>query len=819
MHPQWHTEILSSPDPSYGLTDTSDATLENFFSRPIKVGSYTWAVGQEFFQDFNPWVTFFGNPRVINRISNFHLLRSKLKVRFVINGNSFHYGRLLASYQPLLAHDNFTVNRALFREDLVEASQRPHVFLNPTTCQGGTLTLPFCWPNNALKIPDREWENMGTINVRSIYPLKHANGGTDGITVTAFVWAEDVHLSIPTANQPFALSPQAGENEYAGIISKPLSAVAKVAGVLAQAPSIRPYAMATQHMAQAVGSAAAAMGYSRPVSVEQTAPIVPLFADRLANTEGTDVSEKLSFDPKQELTIDPRTMGLGDADEMNLASIASREAWITNFGWNISDPSEKMLFNTRVTPSLWTTLEQEIHIPPCLFAAMPFRDWKGTMKFRFQVISSAYHKGRLRVSYDPSYQLTNEYNTNYNYVFDISSENDFTVEVGWGSSQTMLNRDNPSTTGIPYSTTQRLVSSPSSNGVLSVFVVNELTTPNTTVNNDIVVAVYVSMCADAEFFNPAGGGIDNFVFTNPVPPSTTTARLASLESEKPPSPVSLDEELKMQPQAGVQPDEMVLSQVDMPEQQDSSAILANACTEDMSTSVYYADPITSVRQVCKRYTFHHGLSSPSGQLWRTWILPNYPPYRGYDPFGLHTTAGGLRYNFCHQSPTTWYTPAFVCKRGSYRWKYMTEPASIGGGSMVMVNRFAGIGTETGLRTFPVDVGTTSARCRDAFVRTYSMWQGGAVTSTGVNPFISVTFPYHSNQRFTYARKKSVNDSTLPDLVSQHFHYMVSRGGGSSAGPPITYAFGAAGDDYTLSFFLSTPRLWEVLRTADPGPGA
>jgi hypothetical protein len=163
--------------------------LENFFSRPIKVQSYSWGTGTNLFEKFNPWQDYFENPRVINRIVNYNLLRCKLHVKFMLNGNGFHYGRAIASYLPLHNFDEFTKNRAFFVEDVVAASQRPHVYLDPTKSQGGELTLPFVWEANALNIPLQQWRDMGQIIIHGMQNLKHANGASDSVTVSAFVWA------------------------------------------------------------------------------------------------------------------------------------------------------------------------------------------------------------------------------------------------------------------------------------------------------------------------------------------------------------------------------------------------------------------------------------------------------------------------------------------------------------------------------------------------------------------------------------------------------------------------------------------------------
>jgi hypothetical protein len=314
-------------------------------------------------------------------------------VKFVLNGNGFYYGRAIASYLPLHNADTFTKDRAFFIEDVVAASQRPHIYLDPTNSQGGSMCLPFIWPNNALDIPEAEWDDMGDIIIHGMQNLKHANDASGSVTVSVFAWAEDVHLSIPTANEPGALSPQAGElyvpqagDEYGqGMISKPANAIAKAMGALSAIPAISPYARATEIAASAVSKVASAFGFSRPTSMEEIAPYKPTFLGNMANANVTDTSNKLTFDVKQELTVDTRTMGLDGTDEMTIKSLGARESFLTQFSWPVSAASETLLWNSEVNPVIWNELDQggeiEYHMPACCFAALPFRSWRGTMNF------------------------------------------------------------------------------------------------------------------------------------------------------------------------------------------------------------------------------------------------------------------------------------------------------------------------------------------------------------------------------------------------------------------------------------------------------
>jgi hypothetical protein len=529
--------VDSQPDRTFSQADTGDVGLSDFFYRPIKIASYQWVTGTALFEKFNPWQLFFENPRNINRVSNFALLRSKLNVKIVINGNGFHYGRAIAAYNPLPDQDTLTVDRSFFIQDLIAATQRPHVYLDPTTSQGGNLLLPFFFPRNALRVPLAEWRTMGEMVLQSFQPLKHANGATDRVTISVFAWAEDLTLSMPTSANAGSIAPQCdvepqagmssvmgSKDEYGkGVISQPASVLAKAMGALTSAPVIGPYARATQMAASATAGIASLFGYSRPNVIADIMPYKPTFVGNLANTNVPDTAQRLSMDVKQEVTIDPRVTGLGSADEMGIKDLASRESYVTQFPWATDDPSEQLLWNCRVTPAMFDINaagdDPEIHMTPSCWVSMPFNNWRGTMKFRFQIVSSNYHKGRLKIVYEPYANVSNEYNTNYTYLLDIAEEKDFTVEVGWGNALGFLEFDTPGASGTtPFSTTViGDIATSTFNGIIKVYVVNELTVPNSTINNDIAINVFTSMCDDFEVANPADDRIAQYTLFNSPP--------------------------------------------------------------------------------------------------------------------------------------------------------------------------------------------------------------------------------------------------------------------------------------------------------------
>ena len=155
----WTYDVAATPDETSKLSGFDDAGLGEFLSRPVKIQQYQWTPGLQLFQGFNPWSDYFGNSDVLEKINRFRNLRCKLCLKVLINGNSFYYGRAMLSYNPYLENDQVTINRSFFIQDLIAASNKPHILIDPCSSEGGHMCLPFIWPENYLDITTYGYSN------------------------------------------------------------------------------------------------------------------------------------------------------------------------------------------------------------------------------------------------------------------------------------------------------------------------------------------------------------------------------------------------------------------------------------------------------------------------------------------------------------------------------------------------------------------------------------------------------------------------------------------------------------------------------------
>lgn len=800
----WMTDISAGYDDTMDTATKVGSDLGAFLERPVKLTTQTWAVGQPLFFDVNPWEVFLNDSFVRSKIANYELLRGTMHIKVLISGTGFHYGRSLVSYNPASAFDELSIQRNFLDVDLVGASQKPHIYLNPSKNEGGEMSLPFFYRNNYISLSKGEQSELGLLTVKSFDQLRHANGGDDPVTIQVWGWMENVSLTMPTSLTAFV--PQAGGkknskkktgkstamnsgDEYGkGIISAPASAIAKAAGMLESIPMIAPYARATEMVATKVGQIAALFGYSRPAVISDIVLQKPSPTGNLANVDAADAVNRLTLDSKQELTIDSRTVGLDGSDQMTIDSICCRESYLTSFTMSSTDPVDKLLWNSYVTPNLARAQGDELHMTPMSAMSQYFGQWHGTIKYRFQIVKSQFHKGRILVRYDPrSFGADVDYNTNYSRVIDLAEEDDFEIEVGWGQSRPFLNLQQMSTSvaNNTYGTTRLTTDSDErQNGVIEVNVVNSLVSPS--LDSPIQIIVSVSGC-DLKWGAPSADKLRNLHYF----PSATPALAFTPQSGE----VAADGESA---ESGMPTGSNSLDPINVVEQPD-----------DHTMEVFFGESPTSIRELMRRYVYNktYVVPQPSGQgqfSVNTKNLKALPVQSGYDPEGRDSTLSGSPGSIAQSSPISYFSPMFAGWRGSLRHKLLFAGNSDFYNNPI-VSR-SGFTQNLDWQQSEYALGPLNAEQLSDRMGRFT-GGGAAATNIGINNTIEYEMPYYNGQRFSSARMIGAASNSSDSARVQTVTIDDTGGGLNGILAQSFQDWVAAGEDYTLFFFTGVPVMY------------
>ena len=782
--------------------------LEQFLTRPVKIAEYDWAVGDALREyGIFPWRLFLRDIVIRDKVNNYAYIQGKMHIKVLVNGTQWHYGKSILSYRPLPS--SCELERAPGNAQYVDNiafSQRRNIVIDPTESEAGEMCLPFVWYENWARLESNSvLEQLGELVLSSYNPLANAAGGTESVNISIFAWMSDVKLSGPTSYQSQSKTTGADDEYGDGVVSQPASAVAKFARKLTTVPFIGPYARATELGAAAVSNIAKLFGFSRPINVSQIDKYRPTFMGNMANASIPEAVDKLTIDPKQELTIDPRVTGFAyNEDELNIKHLVSRESYLGKFRWSNNNLTDSLLWNSRVTPRLWerednVLLGEVYHVTPMCLIQQMFEFWRGSIEFRFDICASKFHKGRLRFVWDPLSTGSGvpDWAANFNRIVDLSQERSFTVKIGMnqqlpflgGSSSLIGSDENHSPT---YEITNPVVLSNvngATNGVLRCYVLNQLVAPDDA-TDPVEINVFVKMGDDAEFAVPRDGYSDlSYVSQSYVSQSETDAAQA--------------------------PSDVPTTQAELPVME-----IIGEKEIDVTDLIHFGETITSMRQVLKRYSYATTRTVNTDR-----VLGLYGYTAEYSDFPASPGEATIT-SYGPQRMTTMglLTPLFAARRGGVRWKYniVDMSANIEAGTIAQNNSEIQVYRQSYMNLASTDpeVGVTTIAAGAAVSSDYSLAMmqfkgntetGNYITMQNLNNTAEVEFPYQTNRRFQVAKLVKNADGSRGWTDSHRIKWVKPSFDttGNNVAAQIN-AYCAAGEDFSLSHFINVPPLYQNL---------
>jgi len=493
-------EAFNPPvDDTFSDGYTPGLDLQEWFSRPLKIKEYTWNVGDPLFEGFNPWYDYFNSPAIFNKLKGYSRLQATLHLKLVINAPPYYYSAGVLSYLPMSGIERSTAVAGNYTDagpnyrfsggtvdpsfcpdnpvsgtwsggttssSLMVRTSRPHAWFYPQSSKGCEMVLPFCYHKNWVNLgsvnpsitpptptdPLEELKDMGVVTLWSPVPLRSTtSSSTTPVTITMYAWC-DMHK---VAGPSFVT--QSGDEYSDKPVSQAMSTVSRAAQVLSYVPSIRPYAMATSMAASSVGSVAKWFGFSNPPVIDNVCSEQINYMPHFASPEISTQQDKLSLDPKNEVTVDSRTVGLDGVDHMSVRHIIGRDISYAMANWDSAMSPTSVLFMQHVTPMIseikWHVGSKtgapvaSIQPSPSAHLGAAFGFWTGRVKYTFTAIASQFHRGRLMVNYDPDgfkgWYSSAAFEQPYTIskIWDLAETPSFSFEVPWMSSRSYLKTD------------------------------------------------------------------------------------------------------------------------------------------------------------------------------------------------------------------------------------------------------------------------------------------------------------------------------------------------------------------------------------------
>jgi len=899
--PLYRMDAVAPRDTTYTDPFADNLPLDKYFARPIQIATGTWTTTftrSSLFEEINPWILWQQNERIANKLKNYAYASWDQAIRVVLNGTPFQYGKLMVVYIPYGDVGSLVTNAARNRvaREQVEwynkssaetdsahdavfqhFSTYPHVVMDPSKSTVAELKLPFMYHVNAFPVAGETFSSCGTLLFYDLNPLRIANPtALTQLNYTVYAWAENVSLTGATTLtatgssesrvcscledkcyvcdkveskckcfDQYILTPVSDEYNDPPV-SAPASAVAEAAGMLTGVPVIGPFARATEIGASAVANMARLFGFSTPTMQVPVSRYTPKVHGRMANTIGEDSSYSLALDPKQELTVDPSTLGVKGVDEMAISSIVQREQWIARCEWNrdkgqFSTPgAEKIIFSALVSPNLSRfsgpfdvigTTRLGRQDTPAGHLANVFRYWRGSITYRVEVVCSPYHSGRLKLDFDPlnktdgsgsasplavSDVYTDHTESRYSMILDLAKTNEaeFTVDyisnLPWLRTwETVIGHNDGIKSFQPVNTADTSYTlygsyNPSVHmGMFNVSVVNELVASNPTdgpasaTQSPVQVNVYMKCGNDMQFAQP-----------DELDDQSVGFQAAWSKAE-----FSIFQAVSAETSRVV----------------DTFSELHTGSKSDLQNpQVFFGEQIKSIRALCKRYTLvdiqlPDGVGDANINYSQERIYPHYPKQ-----------VSDLTRSSRRNSYVTYFSPMYIARRGASRYKFLYYggfkwpdktgrvssvqgpfPFSAGAGeSYQFVERIAPLSTVDTIGYAPLNQYTLSPQqLNEALPHGYN---GMAMTENSVQPVLEVESPFYSNTRFDLAANFVVSKDVAgeePLVVNPTMYHILAlrhivTGLNADRNPMLAYQ--AAGEDFSCFFMTCCPGVWKTV---------
>jgi len=789
------TDVMGEADVTKvgGNTVNSRSGQENilkmgeFLSRPVQLLSTTLTLSTAYKSVLRVWDLYTLDPSVRAKLRNFAYLRGDLHLRIAISGTPFHFGKVLLSYQP---YDLLNQTLVSYETNLGPGNtllpclnnylsqSRGSVVLDVRDNQPVEIVCPFLsakpmhrlFNHTTTALGDStsydDLDEAGALYITTLNNIEAAVVGATDVSIFVYAWMENVELGAPTATQ-IAITTESGKMEAVakgkqsgkkderetGPVQRFASGAASIARTLSSIPMIAPYAKASEIVLNGVASVSSIFGWSKPVLVDDVKLVKNVPFSNSALTIGNDTNFRIVLDPKQETTVDPRIAG-SDEDEMVINYITSIESYLTTFTWSSSDATmSSPIYSLLVTPNISTKRNLsaiDYYQPTALaFASIPFRYWRGTIKYRLEVVCSAYHRGKFAIYYEPNISqavlINADVATNKQFlkIVDIQQTQSIEFCVEWAFMRDWAKVYAVDESGITINNTTRRAA----NGYIAIVPLNALQSPD---DSDISINVYISS-DDIKF---------NYLDHTNFP----TYRTVYTESGE------------------------MVSEEKTHDMQDISCIPLNESSADPShiSEEFFGEQPVSFRSLLKRYAYYYietlGADANDYKVITSTqpVWPDiYPDYGNNQTESYRNLFSYLRY-------------AYVGMRGGLR--YRTYIWTDGGMPPHATARVTLDPISDG-PTYAVTTSTISAK---------SFINGTAVFIPNTNGGIEVEVPYYNNNLFlfSFADGKESGSYGFDTVYLQSYQVQVMVTGATVAG--YVTADIAAAEDFNFLRFQGAP---------------
>lgn len=758
------------------------------------------------------------------KMHHFQYFRANVRIKLVMNATPFMAGKLWLYFDPYPDQIGARSSRGT-GGNLTQLTGYHGVEVDLSSGSMAEFVVPYISPFPAIDLV----HGIGQMGQVYIIVL---NSLTSGSTVTnldykVYTTFEDAELTVPTINKlntrfvPSELSvtrhsAEQSAKSTSGVISGPAAVVSSVASSLSSVPVIGEVASVVSWAADIVGGVANVFGFSKPTSVETLKPFCNNPGKGYTNTDGLDPSTVLAGRPDN--AIDGLSRFGTDADEMDIAFICKNMQYIHTDVWSTSLASAHIIRAIPVMPGYCntgvSTSTITYEVTNMGYVAAAFKMWRGSLRYRFSFAKTAYHSGRIRVTWvpgnwsnlSPTQGLMNEaskWPSSHTKIYDLRETTEFSFDVPYLNHKpclpVVIGKNSAATTQTQYGM----------NGYLVLTVENELRCPSS-VAQAIQINTYMCGGDDISFMYP---DCTRFVPLIPCPAFWGKPPLTTLLNETDSGKVEQHSGPYADPIDRTMADSQEQTTKDLDSMNWGTVRAKNDCAPEKAV---VGEKYINLRAIIRRFGVLATWNTSTGAGYRTtgenaFDLANFCSKPNAHLSTQVPPAPALsntqKQSMVRLTPIRYFSFLYRFYAGSRRYKIVTDGSLAGSHTRVFAvsprwDPEGSINALTNASTWWSELlETSSTPIIQSLCNTFSN-----LTFRSLNPFNEVTVPYLRQNRISLiSSSKVAHNNSRPWLYTRQIAL-------SDAGVNGYAVMDAAGDDFSFGLLVGAPPLIDITGT-------
>jgi hypothetical protein len=444
-----------------------------------------------------PETLFAANKLIREKLNNFTYFHASLCFHLLVNGPPFLSGKLMAIWRPFSVEQQ---ERELAKNHLTGLSAYQRMEIDVSAGNSARMKVPYVASEAAWELVSTAANafSLGTFEMYVLNTLKTAIVPTTA-TYTLYAYFDDVVITFPTPVESAIPTPAMMHVvKKNGTLRSTTKAKAKLDLKLREKKT--PMNLNLPDVIPARPKRATSdfhidrLGYDVPDTLRML-PRAQVGGDIFQNnpayryTNDDSLSNSVSMSLSSGESIPRQDMGQ-KIDALDISHLVKRESILASFNWATTGVAEDLLFRAHVDPTACQTAGGVFFPTMLAYVSTFFKFWNGSIKYRFSAAKTAYHSGRIRISFIPAITssflpLSMDLDNAYNFIWDLRTSNEFECECPFVSNVPMLRIGNLNDFAPSSGNTHN------ASGLLLVTVMNPLVASETVADN-VDINVWVS---------------------------------------------------------------------------------------------------------------------------------------------------------------------------------------------------------------------------------------------------------------------------------------------------------------------------------------